>query len=146
MPLHPVFVHFPVALLVVAWVLYVLAFFKIQDKPWYFAAWCTLVAGSVMILPAILSGSQAEDAIPAESIAAEVVSNHEIAAYVVGWLAIMFTGWASWRQKRWHRAEAGLFLGLLFLLVALVTYTAMLGGELVYEHGIGVTSLPSPPS
>jgi uncharacterized membrane protein len=142
MPLHPVFVHFPIALLVAAWVLYILFFFRVAEKPWGFPAYIALLAGTVMLIPALISGSIAEELVEKNSPAHEVVSNHEIAGYVLAWLAVMLTGWASWRQKSWKRSEAGMFLGLLSLLVAILFYAGSLGGELVYQHGTGVTPIP----
>lgn len=142
MPLHPVFVHFPIALLVAAWVLYILSFFRVADKPWSFSAFIALLAGTVMLIPTLVSGSIAEELVMEDSPAHEVVSNHEIAGYVLTWLAVMLTGWASWRQKSWKRPEAGMFLGLLSLMIAILFYAGSLGGDLVYQYGTGVTPAP----
>lgn len=142
MPLHPVLIHFPIALLVAAWLLYILSFFRVADKPWGFSAYIALLGGTVMLIPALISGSVAEELVNPDSPAHEVASDHEIAGYVLAWLAVMLTGWASWRQNNWKQPEAGMFLGIITLLLALLFYAGMLGGELVYQHGAGVTPIP----
>ncbi|MFK7972412.1 MAG: DUF2231 domain-containing protein [Bacteroidia bacterium] len=139
MNLHPAIVHFPIALLYAAWLLYIVHMLKVDKRPWGFVAQCALIGGAVMLVASLLTGSMAEDNVAKGSAAAEVLSDHELGGYIVTWLTMMLAGWSGWRQSQWKRAELGGFIGLLTLLVALMTYSALLGGSLVYEHGIGVT-------
>jgi uncharacterized membrane protein len=142
MPLHPALVHFPIAFLIAAWVLYILAFFQFGEKSWGFFAQIMLIAGTVMTIPALISGSIAEELVDPNSAAHSIAEDHELAGYILAWLSVMLTGWTALRQRRWKRAEAGMFLGLISLMVALLIYTSMMGGEMVYQHGVGVTPTP----
>lgn len=141
---HPASVHIPIALLALAWGVQIGQF--MLSEPWksqgnIVVSWC-LVLGTVALLPSLLSGSLASEAVSKESTAYAIMERHEILAYVLIWLAGMLSGWRIWRFPRWSIGESIAFTCAMTFMVGLMTYSAWLGGTMVYEYGVGVTPIP----
>ena len=141
--LHPLVVHFPIALLIVGFLFDV--FGLLLRKDWAKRAGLVLIVlGSVGALTAMLSGSAAEEAVEAalSETGEEMLEAHESigqwAAYA--WLAIaalrllIATPWL----KKVQNAAWGMYLLGAVAGLAMITLTAYRGGELVYTYGGGV--------
>ena len=141
LPLHPRFVHFPVTLLVLSVVLYLLHLWRPrgwQGMPWERLNLASLALGWLMILPAAVTGLIDQNAIALDSPARAVANNHITAVFatVIAFGAALYVrlrrGAASdSAPNRWY-VLALLLLGLVALII-----TGELGGRLVYEFGIG---------
>ena len=142
--LHPVLVHFTVGLLATAALLLSISTFSSSQKPWrasmqsagdwmlglgLAAAIATLVAGFIAFY------TVAHDAL---SHAAMTVHRNWAIATLSLFLLVGF-----WRFKRREATPSTLFALTLLFATGLLTTTAWWGGRLVYEHGIGVKSLPA---
>ena len=142
MPLHPALVHFPIALLSVSGVLYLLN--AVRDSSFYAkTAYLMHQLGIFGLIIAIFSGLQAEpsEALP-ESVDA-VLSLHEIMGYTAIWLYLMLLGWHFLRKGKQRTPEKMAFAIVFILVTVVMLYGASMGGELVYEHGVGVEVSPS---
>jgi uncharacterized membrane protein len=137
--LHPSLVHFPLALLPLAAGVDLLAprrghraqgADRVGKILWWMTAGSGLVTG--------LAGMAASQEVKArDPYVRDMMWLHGAGNVVVVAGAL---GMALWRQT--HRASAGqALLGL--LASGLSLYTAYLGGELVYSHGVGVTPMPA---
>ncbi|MBO6495522.1 MULTISPECIES: DUF2231 domain-containing protein [Roseivirga] len=137
--LHPMIIHFPIAL----WMLAVLFDFSLvfRTKEWLRrAAIWMYVIGAISALAAFLSGSQAIDLVSVPMQGEVTASKHSDWAhytlYYLGGYALLrlFIFWQRLDKKKW-------VLILLFILGAtgmvLVAKTADLGGKLVYKYGVG---------
>ncbi|MBI4377135.1 MAG: hypothetical protein HY549_11885 [Elusimicrobia bacterium] len=134
--LHAGAVHFPIALLFTGWAM--AAFGRRWD--WTVKASSALLwLGTASAWIALGLGLLAEKTAPHVPSAWQALERHESLAY---WTAGAFTALSLWR---WRRARVGekTFLALWLAACALLLATAFEGGELVFEHGMGVGSGPN---
>ncbi len=153
--IHPLLVHFPIALLTLAVLLDVVAAFW-RKMPWLRPTVGLLyVVGAVGALATYLSGRVAADSVLPPPEATPVLTEHaDLALYTVilfGILALVRV-WALWRLPAF-RAPVDVPLILVGLIgLGLLVETADHGGELVYRFGVGVAvateeqAPPAPPA
>lgn len=149
--LHPMLVHFPIALLLFGVFCDLL---RARQKTsasslGSVGLWCT-TAGVVMVIPVIGTGLLAHTfQVAPNPAAAELVNWHERLSYAV---ALWFGGLVAWRWDARGDSDAsaagGAPLPMAYRIAAVVGAVllivgAMLGGQLVYEHGMGVMA-PGP--
>ena len=137
---HPLFVHFPVALLFTATVA-VLAGFVVRTS-WIapFARAC-LYLGTLAAAAAVISGFFAAQTVARVAAAEHALGEHQTFGYVTLAVAAILSAWSivAWRRSgRSPRPAAGWAIGNLALLV-LLFLAAKEGGELVHEYGVGTT-------
>lgn len=146
MNIHPIVVHFPIALFLTGFALDVIGHFS-QGETLKRASLILIVLGALGALAAMLTGQFAEEA--AEEVLSTkgvgVLDQHEglgkLTAYLLLAVAairlILATSWLS--KWRW---AAGIALGVYLVAGALgvgaLTATGYYGGELVYRYGAGV--------
>lgn len=127
--LHHMTVHFPIALLIVSGGLYVFALFR-PEHPYSPAAFLLHILGTIGIGISVLSGSQAKANIQAGSPEAELLSQHEIWAYVLLWLFGMLLIWRYLRLKKIKPLEQKLFAFTFIVAIGMMLYSAWLGGNM----------------
>ncbi len=141
--LHAMVIHFPIALLFVAFLSEVLG---LLFKKTFFttAAFYLLILGTFGTIAAYFSGGAAGEGME-EGTLGKAIGMHEEAAYISLWLAIIttlvYSALAGFKyEQKWAKLVAVL---LMATLIGAVSRTAYLGGQLVYKHGAGVElSLP----
>jgi uncharacterized membrane protein len=138
--LHPFFVHFPLALLTLALLFELLAYFTkkpaLSQPGWWFQ-----LTGTLGVIAAVLSGVVAESWAGKSLLAvAELFERHEQFGFVSAILfaVLLFFRFSSHQAipPRWPRA----YLLSLTIAVCVLLTTGWLGGELVFSHGIGTPS------
>jgi uncharacterized membrane protein len=135
--LHPVFIHFPFALLLVALLLEIAAMVFKRDE-FSRAAWWNQILGTIGLAAAVASGLLAAQTVRMDGPARAVFDIHQQIAFLA---AASFAGLLFWRISTKGKIPAEprhLFLALLAAAVLLMTVGAWLGGELVYGHGVGI--------
>jgi uncharacterized membrane protein len=139
LPLHPRFVHFPIALLFTGSVIalvYLLGFRRAQLPV---VAWSTLFLGWLALFAAILTGLVDQNRASQDEAVVSVLNPH----IAIGFGLVIVYGLLLYERlrvpevldlldKRW-RLLLLLVLGTLFLLLE-----GWLGGRLVYDLGVGV--------
>lgn len=142
--LHPFLVHFPVALLTVAWLADLVAYLR-GKKEGSIVGWWNTVAGTAGLLCAAGSGLLAKSTTgPLPALAAGALSDHEQLAFAASVAFLLLTAWRFSHRSRIPQDSARLFLVLSGLAVGLLWVTAHVGGTLVHEFGVGITGAPRP--
>jgi len=133
---HPLFVHYPIALLTSAVFLEVL-WLVFRKESLRHAMMAALVLGAVGVVIATATGLQAEATVPHEVPGGhELMETHGRFALISSALAVVLAVWQLWLAQRFVRLRAVFAVGLLALL-GLISYTGYLGGDLVYRCGVG---------
>ena len=146
--LHPAIVHFPIGLLIAA------ALFDAACLVFRRFLWLDRTAPALMTLGGIglgaayLAGERAaEAAAPVTGIAQGILADHKDLAMLslIAWgAAIVLRLFVSWLGRHDLEVQLGIFrlaaLILVFAATALLVLTAFHGGQLVYDHGIGVST------
>jgi uncharacterized membrane protein len=141
---HPVFVHFTVALLSIAVLLFVVVRFLTADK---LKQQCQLVAqwnlwlGAGLTVLTVIAGVLAYNSVAHDTPSHEAMTEHRNLALVTAGLFFAVAVW-SWLRARSGQGANALMLVLLLVGGGLLASTAWHGGELVYRFGLGVMSLP----
>lgn len=133
---HPIAVHFPIALLTTAFVLETLAL-AFRRPEWGRVALWMMGAGTLAATAAVITGRMAAAAAKHSMEIHEVMKAHQAAGYVALSLAVASAGWRVALRGRltgWRRWVAW---GLLGGACAALAAGAHLGGRLVYEFGVG---------
>lgn len=143
---HPVVVHFPIALTIIAFLLSIASHAR-RSHPisgqlaaaGHFVLWLAAISA----VTAVLFGWLAYNSI----------SNHDDAGHAAmllhrSWAVptaiglVLLASWDAWKYRVTELISVPM-LFLLFLLSQAIAVTGWLGGEAVYRHGIGVLSTPT---
>ena len=141
---HPMIVHFPIVLFIVA-VLFELAALFLREHNWLrWSAVSVYLFGAVMAIATFLSGREAADSVVLPAMANPVLSEHADLAWITIWYFGIFSVIRlgilikQFDKKLWLAV-------ILFLAGAgglnLLFETAEHGAELVYKFGVGVQAV-----
>ncbi len=134
--LHPLLIHFPIALFTVSFCFDVLGV-VLQKKEFNKFAWWVMLLGTLGMTLSIASGILAATDLNHQEPLREHIELHQESAFVV---AVVYTSLLLWRIANRANLPERRWLFLLLSLVGLVAVwlTALYGGKLVYEFGVGV--------
>jgi uncharacterized membrane protein len=141
--LHPLTVHFPIALLIVYSVLEI---FGVVTKKEFLvkAAYMILILGIIGAVAAVLTGNQAEEVAEiwedkGALIPFGAITSHENYATFTLWyyIFVVFLRTFFVVRKKFTLKIQYVFIGLSIIGILLLYKTAKEGGRLVFEHGIG---------
>jgi len=137
--LHPLVVHFPIALYTTFLLLELIAIMRRSDRVYHAASW-TLYVGVVSAVSAILLGRQAALSVPHGGIVHSIIDQHESYALTATGIAIVLALWriiaGEWLMGFSPSRLVHLLLAV--LVVVFIFLTADLGGLMVYKFGVGV--------
>jgi uncharacterized membrane protein len=140
---HPLLVHFPIAFIYGASLLYFLAWVAASEKLQWAAFWVLLLA-ALSAAVALASGFYAATGLMvSESVRHELLSHHKHLMVAASILTVVLTIWALASRPMPTRARVLFMAGLLTLMV-LIAAGADLGGEMVYGYNAGGTACPQP--
>lgn len=142
---HPVFVHFTVALLTLAAVLFVGALmlpaqWRLREQCYVVARW-NLWLGFGFALVTALAGWYAFNSVTHDAPSHAAMTEHRNWALATIAVYLPFVAWSVTRHRSAPDRRAGFAL-LLLLPTVLLAGTGYRGAELVYRFGLGVESLP----
>lgn len=138
--LHPVFTHFPIALLTLGLVFDLLATL-LKNMQLERVGWWSQLSGTIGLAGTVVSGLLAKSALSIPEGAKATLESHEQIAFV---LAALATGLLLWRissRMLLPSRMRAVYLILLATTVIVMWVGAWYGGELVYSFGTGVRSL-----
>jgi uncharacterized membrane protein len=146
-PLHPVIVHTPIALILFSLLFELVGRFTDIDW-WRKAAFAMLVIGVLGAGAAVLSGNAAEETAEDQGVPDDAIEAHEEAGTLTLWLgvaAVLARALAS-RPGPARGAVSLLALVAHLLTAGAVGMAGFRGGILVYDHGAGIkASAPAVP-
>lgn len=136
---HPMIVHFPIALLIVGFLTDVAGLIFKRDLLTQ-TGFYLLILGSLGTIAALLSGEFAGDGIAEQGLLKQAIERHEEAAELSIWLVSITAG------ARIILVLLKKYVGLLKVAVLVLFFASVLsigrtgyyGGKLVYEHAAGV--------
>ena len=134
---HPLFVHFPIALLLTSPAFYFLGAVLKKEQPFIAGKWA-LVTGTIAAGFAVWTGLEAAKTVPHEGGVHELMTVHQYFGYGIFGLSVVLSLWVL--ITKFNLPEKGriLFLVLMVMLGAIVTQGADLGGRMAFQHGVGV--------
>jgi uncharacterized membrane protein len=139
--LHPAVVHFPIALLIVS-VMLDAAGVLFRRASLTQAGFYTLVIGSLSATAAVLTGPE-HNARDAASMT--VLHRHELCAALTVLCCLIMVGMRLGNVGGLYGTGAIGYLALSVALILCVAFTGYFGGQMVYDHGVGVTGVQGAP-
>ena len=138
---HPMLVHLPIAILLVAYIFDQLSTI-LKKEELERVGWWTQLAGAVGLAATVVSGLLAEASIVIPEAAHEYLEIHEQLAFVAaGTFVTLFLWRISCKTKLPSRYRV-VYLGLFAGGVIVIWIGAWFGGEMVYRYGVGVSLTP----
>ena len=142
--LHPIFVHFTVALLILSTALFVIAKIlkgRFENKALLNAAYVNLWIGSLLTIATVAMGLYAYYTVQHDSPSHAAMTDHRNWAFITSAVFILplILSIINYRKKEHYNFS---FIAILIVASGLLLTTAYKGGEVVYRYGIGVMSLP----
>lgn len=149
MNLHPVVVHFSIALMLAS-VLFDLVGLSFQPSSFHRGAVLLLVLGVICSIGSGLSGDLAAGRLSPADQSLSVVGAHQKYGTATVWFSVLLLLLRMFliATRRFAGILRGLYLVLGLVTALLLSVTGYFGGSLVFEHGIGVKQKvvsPSPP-
>ena len=136
-PMHPIIVHFVIAMVVFSFILDVIGYFTRRHVLFEVSFW-NLFVSAIAIFLAVLFG-QFEAAIASPYEAAQPVLNlHTITGWSLAAVLVAVTGWRFVLRNRDPLRVPPAYLGVAAFLVCLVTFQVVLGTRLVWVYGLHV--------
>lgn len=135
--IHPLLVHFPIALLTFSCGLDVLGMVT-RRLHYERAAWWTLLGGFVGLGLTITTGILAETTVTIHETARAHFEAHEQLAFGVAAIYCILVLWRIAHRSYLPRNQHAWYLALSLVGVCLLWLTAWFGGELVFTFGVGV--------
>ena len=133
---HPALVHFSVAFLVFGGLTEAFGIFAKRPRASLFGGVLVLL-GTVSLLLTILTGYIAANTIEVPARVADLLWAHERNGWFVFGLFFASQFWKAWNRGELPGVQRRLYAALLLVAVGLVVYSAWLGAEMVYDHGVG---------
>jgi len=137
--IHPITVHFPIALVLTATLISILALLiKPKRKELITVLYWIMLLGSLSVLTALLTGIYESGKVVHNETIHEIMETHELLGYIVSASFILLTLWGLFKGKRLKVKELFMITSLLVATSGVLVYSAYLGGRMVYEEGAGV--------
>lgn len=136
-PIHPMVVHFPIALLITSVVFDFLAM-RWRHKSFQDAGFYTLIAGLLGAAVSVLTGAMAEEVVEDKGIPESVLEIHEALGYAS---LLFFLGLLALRLlMRWKLIKEipALYLAMGVAGIVILSAAGYFGGSLVFDFGAGV--------
>ena len=141
--LHPLVIHFPIAFLLGAALLYVAAWL-LKSERFAHSAFVMLVLGALSLAVAVATGLYAEQGVMvALSVRDQLLEPHESYMLSTSAICAILTIWAI-LARPFPKKGRLLFLFLLLVMIGAMTAGADFGGRMVYDYNAGGSACRQP--
>lgn len=141
---HPLSVHFPIALLSIAFFFKFVALWS-KKETWQFGGTVLLIIGVAGLWLSVYTGNLADGIVSRRICDPTVLKDHENMAYLTGWIfsaALLLDLLKPLLQKKLFSNKIKFLKVILIILLAAgvvaLSYTGHLGATLVYQQAAGV--------
>jgi uncharacterized membrane protein len=136
--LHPMIVHFPIALIIVGFIAEVVSLFFKSEKCLSKTGFYLMILGTLGAIAAWSSGQLFTEE-PTQGEILRVFQKHETGALITMIFMIFGSSFRIWLvvQKKEETPLRWIAFGFYFLAFAAVTFTGFMGGTMVYDFMIG---------
>lgn len=134
--LHPLIVHFPIALVLTALLIDLLAL-SLKRPAWHRIALWNLSLGTLGAGVAVLTGLQAEEVAKHSFEIWKIMQLHERLGITTLTLGVLVTSWRLWKRDQLTLPVRMLTMAAMIAMASTVGFGAYLGGRMVYEFGVG---------
>jgi uncharacterized membrane protein len=134
---HPALVHFSVALLVIGAACEVVGLYRRHERALFFGS-VLVLAGTATLPFTVATGFLASNVLDLDPASRALVERHERIGLLVLGVFVASQFWKAWFRGRIPEGQRLPYSMLLVVGVVLLAYGALLGGEMVYLHGVGV--------
>ncbi|MCC6503735.1 MAG: DUF2231 domain-containing protein [Deltaproteobacteria bacterium] len=135
--IHPLIVHFPIALLT-SFLLMELLNFVTGKESFRAAATWMFYLGTIGALAAVLAGLWAASTVEHSDEAHKVLLKHRNLGIIVLALSVLLSAWRIYVRGSFSRKGQVLHLVVAFITVTVTALGADKGGLMVYKYGVGV--------
>lgn len=135
--LHPIFVHFTIALIVVFVLLDFIGLFT-RNPAYHFAAWINLIIAAIFTVATVAAGMAAEVMLKPSVAAHDTLDVHRTLAFAVSGVLALLLIWRIALRGRFPKKGGAIYGAMGILAIALTAGTGYYGGEMVYQYGAGV--------
>ena len=135
--IHPILVHFTIALFSLSVLLDILG--KITKKEgFHSAAWYNLLFSSLSVIATVIFGSIAENRAPHTDAGHKLIEVHETIGFIVMGVIIILTIWRLILKGKLPLKGLVMYFIIAISGVGLMFVGGYYGGEMVYTYGYGV--------
>jgi uncharacterized membrane protein len=138
--LHPITVHFAIALFLIA-VLFDVAAIVTKKRQFHWAAWVNLVLAATAAVTAVAAGMTAEVLLKPTHEAHQILDTHKLLGFSSMAGILFLAGWRFVLRGQFPQRGVLLYLALSLAGVGAISGAGYYGGELVYEQGVGVRAI-----
>jgi len=134
--IHPIFVHFPIALLLFSFAMFAMGIVLNKEQLLVTSKW-SLYLGTLAAAITVWTGLQAEATVGHGSGSHEIMITHKYMGFMILGLSVLLSVWSLLSKSLIPKAKIG-FLSLFAIMSLLIAQSADLGGRMVFLHGVGV--------
>ncbi|GMR04931.1 MAG: hypothetical protein BMS9Abin23_0852 [Thermodesulfobacteriota bacterium] len=138
--IHPLFVHFPIALLNAFLLAEILNYFLKRDDLRAASSY-TLYLGTLGAAAAVLAGFRAASTVGHVEGVHAIMETHEHFGLTILGLSVILSIWRLKVRARFSQTGRLLHLFFAFVLVVIIAFGADLGGLMVYKYGVSVKAV-----
>jgi len=133
--LHPMIVHFPIALITIGFLADVLSLFFREEKWLSKSAFYLMVIGALAAVAAWSTGQLFTNE-PSQGAIVDIFEKHETGALITMIIMLIGSAFKIWlvANKREESSLKWVAFGLYFIGFCAVTYTGFMGGTMVYNY------------
>jgi uncharacterized membrane protein len=136
-PIHPVIIHFVIAMLVFAFACDAIGYFTGNQRMFEVSFWNMLIASGAVFF-AVIAGQFEAGIAPTYPAVEPVLIRHQLLGWFLSALIVAATAWRFAIRSRSLFKMPPVYLGVAAFLIILVSLQVYLGTQLVWEFGLHV--------